>query len=140
MKEFEKLLCNYQKDENHFSSIESENCSLIQFCHGEPGFVICLMEIENKFPNTLPRSFLHWARMKCDWVIGKKGLLEKGFSLCHGISVNAYPFMQMYAIWGEKEHLKWAIHFLKHVLTRKSNKFAHSFRTPDNPHSLMEGE
>ena len=51
------------------------------------------------------QEYLEAAKKSCD-VIWKRGLLKKGYGLCHGISGNAYAFLAMYQETSDEEYLK----------------------------------
>ena len=75
------------------------------------------------------------AAKKCADVIWTRGLLKKGYGLCHGISGNAYAFLAMYQETGDEEYLKKAKRFCNFVCDYGK----HQCRTPDRPFSLFEG-
>ena len=60
---------------------------LVQFCHGSPGFVLCLESIQKYFPRLQGKidRAVTLAR-KDTW---ERGLLTKEPSLCHSIPENA---------------------------------------------------
>ncbi|CAB3242131.1 unnamed protein product [Arctia plantaginis] len=67
---------------------------LVQWCHGAPGFIaLCTLAAE-VFEDD---KYLKIAQHSCE-VIWERGLSTKGYSLCHGVSGNAYSFLQMYQI------------------------------------------
>jgi lantibiotic modifying enzyme len=45
------------------------------------------------------------AAKACADVIWSRGLLKKGFGLCHGISGNAYAFLAMYKLTDDQAYL-----------------------------------
>jgi hypothetical protein len=61
---------------------------LMQYCHGSPGFVICLAG----FPNTSLDTLLLEAG-EATWAAGP---LVKGSNLCHGTGGNGYAFLKLY--------------------------------------------
>jgi hypothetical protein len=61
---------------------------LMQFCHGAPGFVICL----GQFPGTDLDDLL-LAAGRAVWAAGP---LNKGSNLCHGTGGNGYAFLKLY--------------------------------------------
>jgi len=61
---------------------------LMQYCHGAPGFVICLSE----FPGTALDELL-LAAGEATWAAGP---LIKGSNLCHGTCGNGYAFLKLY--------------------------------------------
>jgi lantibiotic modifying enzyme len=67
------------------------------WCHGAPGAIPLFLEAYLTFKN---QDFLEAALKsgKCVW---KKGLIRKGFGLCHGISGNAYLLHSIYRVTGD---------------------------------------
>jgi len=43
--------------------------------------------------------------LKCAEVVWQRGLLRKGYGLCHGVSGNAYTFLAVYKLSGDLTHL-----------------------------------
>jgi len=81
------------------STITSNDRLLMQFCHGAPGFVICLASL----PNTTLDDLL----IAAGEAVWEAGLVAKGASLCHGTAGNGYTFLALYhrtkdAIWLER--------------------------------------
>jgi len=72
---------------NFPSSFPPGSDRLVQFCHGGPGFIICLQSLRAHFPRLQSKidSAISAAR-KDVW---KRGLLTKEPCLCHGIPTNA---------------------------------------------------
>lgn len=59
------------------------------------------------FPNRKvfgEQQYLHDA-MQCGEVIWHRGLLKKGYGLCHGAAGNAYAFLALYKLTQEPRHL-----------------------------------
>src|SRR5262249_13988403 len=61
---------------------------LVQFCHGAPGFVICLAD--------LPSTALDELLLAAGETIWAAGPLTKGSNLCHGTGGNGYAFLKLY--------------------------------------------
>jgi hypothetical protein len=61
---------------------------LLQFCHGAPGFVICLADI--------PGEALDDLLLAAGETIWAAGPLTKGSNLCHGTGGNGYAFLKLY--------------------------------------------
>jgi hypothetical protein len=61
---------------------------LVQFCHGAPGFVICLAGL----PGTALDDLL-LAAGETTWAAGP---LTKGSNLCHGTGGNGYAFLKLF--------------------------------------------
>jgi len=49
------------------------------------------------------------AAVTCGEVVWERGLLHKGYGLCHGVAGNAYTFLQLFQLTGKQEHLNRAI-------------------------------
>ena len=52
---------------------------------------------------------------KCGEVTWHRGLLKKGYGLCHGVSGNAYSFLDLYRATNDKKYLHraWMVFFEK---------------------------
>ena len=61
---------------------------LVQYCHGAPGFVICLADSPDR---SLDDLLL--AAGETTW---QAGPLRKGSNLCHGTGGNGYAFLKLY--------------------------------------------
>jgi lantibiotic modifying enzyme len=64
-----------------------------------------------------------------------RGILTKGFSLCHGIAGNALALLHLYQFTKDPLYLYRACKFAEIIIDGKP----HEFRTPDRPLSLYEG-
>lgn len=73
---------------NFPSSIESGKDTLVQFCHGAPGFALSLPLIRQYFDDTI-RGMIDNALVEARKCIWEKGLLTKAPNLCHGTTANA---------------------------------------------------
>ena len=67
--------------------ISADRDRLVQFCHGGPGFIICLRSLRSYFPDLESRIDNAIALAEAD--IWQRGLLTKVPCLCHGIASNA---------------------------------------------------
>lgn len=86
---------------------------LMQFCHGSPGFVICLADMPD------PRlDELLLAAGEATWVAGP---LNKGSNLCHGTGGNGYAFLKLYERTGDARWLERARAFAMHGIHQTSN-------------------
>ncbi|BFG02976.1 lanC-like protein 3 homolog [Drosophila madeirensis] len=104
--------------------------TLLQWCHGAPGFAYMLAKAylvfnENKYLMSLQRA--------AD-LIWQKGLLLKGPGLCHGIAGNGYVFLLLFRLTNEPQHLHRALKFV--LMLGKPHD---AQKTPDHPQSLYEG-
>jgi hypothetical protein len=68
--------------------VGDEHKKLLQFCHGAPGFVICLASL----PSTALDDVL-LAAGETTWTAGP---LAKGSNLCHGTGGNGYALLKLY--------------------------------------------
>lgn len=61
---------------------------LMQFCHGAPGFVVCLGDF--------PGAELDDVLLAAGRAVWAAGPLNKGSNLCHGTGGNGYAFLKLY--------------------------------------------
>ncbi|MBN3278603.1 LANC1 protein, partial [Polyodon spathula] len=73
--------------------------------------------------------------VQCGEVIWQRGLLKKGYGLCHGAGGNAYGFLALYKLTQDAKYLYRACKFAEWCLDYGK----HGCRTPDTPFSLFEG-
>ncbi|XP_013186554.2 glutathione S-transferase LANCL1 [Amyelois transitella] len=105
---------------------------LVQWCHGATGFVpLCLLAYQI-FEDD---KYLKIA-LQCGDVIWQRGLCSKGYSLCHGVSGNAYAFIQLYQATKNPMHLYRACCFMEWCALERPGTELHR---PDRPASLFEG-
>ena len=100
-----------------------------------------------KIPNKVKKVIIHIlclvfeskeyleAAKRCSDVIWKRGLLKKGYGLCHGVCGNAYAFLAMYKETGDARYLQKAKQFCNFACDYGSS----GCNTPDRPYSLFEG-
>ncbi|CAG9474814.1 G-protein coupled receptor, putative [Plasmodium vivax] len=130
------------EDCNVYSSIkknksQKKNDTLVQWCHGNVGFVILIIELlkcpfaPNYFVNKYSKRYLE----KMGLLIWERGLLFKGMGLCHGIAGNGIAFLYLYKHTGER---RWYIKALKYALFC-IKYFDRFYGVPDRPNSLFEG-
>jgi hypothetical protein len=81
------------------------------------------------------KSYLE-AALRCGDVVWQRGLLLKGYSLCHGVAGNGYTFLQLFRLTQEPVHLYRAAVFAEWCL---SSDVRQCSRTPDHPQSMFEG-
>ena len=115
---------------NFPSSLESDGRDkLVQWCHGAPGFVHVLSlahQVGSAAIAMPPRHVIPFlvcpclpqllggesyltAAERCGQVVWSRGLLKKGYGLCHGVAGNGFTFLQLYRLTGEPHHLHRAI-------------------------------
>ncbi len=88
------------------SGSPSPQKKLMQFCHGSPGFVICLADLPDP-----QLDGLLLAAGEATWVAGP---LAKGSNLCHGTGGNGYAFLKLYERTGDARWLERARAFAMH--------------------------
>lgn len=79
---------------------------LMQYCHGAPGFVICLADSPDPALDPVLR-----AAGEATW---QAGPLRKGSNLCHGTGGNGYAFLKLFRRFGEQRWLERARAFAMH--------------------------
>ncbi len=90
---------------------------LMQFCHGAPGFVICLGD--------WPGRQLDALLLAAGEAIWAAGPLKKGANLCHGTGGNGYAFLKLYQRSGDARWLGRARAFAMHALAQSEHDEAH---------------
>jgi hypothetical protein len=83
---------------------------LMQYCHGAPGFVICLGD----FPGDALDDLL-LAGAELTWHAGP---LRKGSNLCHGTGGNGYAFLKLFRRTGDDRWLQRARAFAMHGIAQ----------------------
>lgn len=83
---------------------------LVQFCHGAPGFVICLA----RYPSAALDALLLSAG-ETTWAAGP---LAKGANLCHGTAGNAYAFLALFERTQDQRWLERARAFAMHAIAQ----------------------
>jgi hypothetical protein len=83
---------------------------LMQYCHGAPGFVICLAGL----PGTALDDLLLEAG-EATWAAGP---LAKGSNLCHGTAGNGYAFLKLFGRTGDERWLARARAFAMHAIAQ----------------------
>lgn len=78
--------------------------------------------------------YLTAARLCAD-VSWERGVLTKGYSICHGIAGNALAILHLYQHTKEPIYLYRSYKLAEIVMDNRP----HEFRTPDRPLSLFEG-
>lgn len=102
---------------------------LMQFCHGAPGFVICLAD--------LPGHALDALLAEAGEATWAAGPLAKGSNLCHGTAGNAYAFLVLLARTRDARWRDRARAFAMHAIaqfeeeTTRLGRLRHSLWTGD---------
>ena len=102
---------------------------LMQFCHGAPGFVICLAD--------LPGTALDALLLAAGEAIWAAGPLVKGSNLCHGTGGNGYAFLKLYQRSGDPQWLARARAFAMHAIAQTE---ADALRHAQMRYSLWTGD
>jgi len=80
--------------------------TLMQFCHGAPGFVVSLADF--------PSASLDALLLEAGEAIWAAGPITKGSNLCHGTGGNRYAFLKLYGRTRERRWLERARSFAMH--------------------------
>lgn len=83
---------------------------LMQYCHGAPGFVICLAD--------MPGYALNKVLIAAGDAIWAAGPLMKGSNLCHGTGGNGYAFLKLFQRTGDSLWLQRAQSFAMHGIAQ----------------------
>ena len=102
---------------------------LLQFCHGAPGFVVCLAGL----PNTELDDLL----VAAGETIWTAGPLAKGSNLCHGTGGNGYALLKLYERTGDAQWLARARAFAMHGIAQTEQ---HAARYGQGRYSLWTGD
>lgn len=113
------------------SSLGSESDRLVQWCHGAPGFINLLTLAYKEFGDVQYQQ----AALDCGDVVWQRGICTKGYSICHGVSGNAYTFLELYQMTKDIKHLHRAASFAEWCLSRPK----YQEHPPDRPYSFFEG-
>jgi hypothetical protein len=100
-----------------FGTQREADKKLLQFCHGAPGFVICLAS----FPGDELDELLA-AAGETVWAAGP---LAKGANLCHGTGGNGYALLTLYRRSGDPRWLERARAFAMHGIRQVERDAAH---------------
>ncbi|KAK6515435.1 hypothetical protein TWF506_007770 [Arthrobotrys conoides] len=87
----EKILA-LQADNGNWLTYEDGGEDLVQFCHGAPGMIWCLLPLRKYYPDL--REKIDEAIEKARKVVWERGLLTKEPCLCHGITGNAFALAE----------------------------------------------
>jgi hypothetical protein len=107
----------------------SDRALLMQYCHGAPGFVVCLADL----PGTDLDELLV-AAGEATWVAGP---LRKGSNLCHGTAGNGYAFLKLHRRTRDAQWLARARAFAMHAIDQFDE---HADRYGQLRYSLWTGD
>lgn len=113
----------------HFDNTSDVNKRLLQFCHGAPGFVVCLAD--------LPGTALDDLLIAAGETIWAAGPLRKGSNLCHGTGGNGYAFLKLHARTRNVVWLERARAFAMHGIAQTHE---HAARYGQGRYSLWTGD
>ena len=102
---------------------------LMQYCHGAPGFIVCLAD--------LPGTALDTLLVAAGEAVWAAGPLLKGSNLCHGTGGNGYAFLKLYERTGNALWLDRARAFAMHGIAQTR---VHARRHGQLRHSLWTGD
>lgn len=102
---------------------------LLQFCHGSPGFVICLAG--------LPCADLDDLLLAAGETIWSAGPLTKGSNLCHGTGGNGYALLKLYQRTRDPLWLERARSFAMHGIAQTQED---ALRYGQSRYSLWTGD
>lgn len=117
---------NWRPELDHASEAQKR---LLQFCHGAPGFVICLADL----PGTALDSLL----LAAGETIWSAGPLAKGSNLCHGTGGNGYAFLKLYRRTRDPLWLERARSFAMHGIAQTQEA---ALRFGQSRYSLWTGD
>ncbi|KAK6531321.1 hypothetical protein TWF281_008132 [Arthrobotrys megalospora] len=81
-----------QTDSGNWLSCEDGGSDLVQWCHGAPGMIWCLIPLRKYYPDLQDK--IDAAITKAQRVVWERGLLTKEPCLCHGITGNAFALAE----------------------------------------------
>ena len=113
-------------------SVTAASDGLVQFCHGAPGFVLCLQSLKPHFQNSTLTSKIDKAIDLARNDVWNRGLLTKTPCLCHGIAGNAL------ALAGQKQFEHFLAYMTSEVLEKRG--WLASAGRSDEFAGLYEGE
>ncbi|KAL6254955.1 hypothetical protein P5V15_014297 [Pogonomyrmex californicus] len=116
---------------NFPSSTSNSSDRLVQWCHGAPGIAVLFCLAYKIFEDS---TFLETA-IQCGEVTWQRGLLRKGYSICHGVAGNGYTFLHLFQQTKDIKYLYRACKFAEWCFHYGS----HQNQSPDRPFSLFEG-
>lgn len=119
---------------------------LLHWCHGAPGTVYTLYHAHKLKVLGEDKTILRSLDQALQ-TVWERGLLRKGFGLCHGIAGSGYTFLMMYRYTGSEEYLYKAHKMAEAIRSDEIGKEVEVFVDPqrysvgvaDFPYSLMEG-
>ncbi|KAL8585895.1 hypothetical protein ACOMHN_019310 [Nucella lapillus] len=125
-------LLKFQQPSGNFPAVLAEpKDHLVHWCHGAPGLASLWALAYQVYKDS---RYLQAAE-RCGEVTWQRGLLMKGYGLCHGTAGNAYAFLALFRLTQDQRHLYRACKFAEWCF----HYGLHGCRVPDTPYSLFEG-
>lgn len=116
---------------NYPACIGDNRDLLVHWCHGAPGVIYMLTQACKLFQDG---NYLADAA-QCAENSWQRGLLKKGYGICHGVAGNAYSLLAMFNLTHDLKYLYRACKFAEWCMDYGE----HGCRIPDAPFSLFEG-
>eukprot|EP00567_Pseudictyota_dubia_P000815 CAMPEP_0197467160 /NCGR_PEP_ID=MMETSP1175-20131217/65425_1 /TAXON_ID=1003142 /ORGANISM="Triceratium dubium, Strain CCMP147" /LENGTH=1257 /DNA_ID=CAMNT_0043003223 /DNA_START=3 /DNA_END=3776 /DNA_ORIENTATION=+ len=124
--------------------IGSTEDELVHWCHGSPGLP-AMLYVAGKVD---PFPTLQVAALRAGGDVWRRGVLLKGNGLCHGLAGNAYAFLSLYRMTGNRNWIFRARAFatlmydswVQQAIQRQPDPQRFAVGVPDSPCSLMEGK
>jgi len=130
------MMKNRFPSSNYPSSEGSTTDRLVHWCHGAPGVALTLCKAAQMFPED--EDFKE-AAVDAGEIVWNRGLLRR-VGICHGISGNAYVFLALYRLTGERKYLYRAKAFASFLLDKAYALISSGqMHGGDHPYSLFEG-
>ena len=114
-------------------TVPPTNDKLLHWCHGAPGAIHLLLKAHEIWPNNVDCYFTR--AQHCAESIWTRGLLKKGYGLCHGVAGNTYAFVAMWKVTNDPKYLYKAALFAEWCFEYGKRNCP----VPDRPLSLFEG-
>lgn len=88
---------------------------LLQICHGAPGMIVCMAELDQPIDDLL---------IEAGETIWRAGPLAKGSNLCHGTAGNGFAFLKLFARTKDELWLTRARAFAMHAIAQNQAEVA----------------
>jgi hypothetical protein len=123
-------------------NVVNTNDKLVHWCHGAPGLVPMLCAAADAYHEQRQRYLV--AAAQAAGVISQRGLLHKGFGICHGVGGNGLAMLRLH--YAQPDDGVWLAEATRFGLFACLPACAEGEEvkkllliTPDRPHSLFEG-
>jgi len=122
-----------QASNKNFLSRPEGSDHLVQWCHGAPGVIPLLLKYNSMFNSTAAMK----AAKEASELVFEKGLLKKGFGICHGIAGNMHCLLQMYHATSDAKYWRMVMYYANTIANATYQQSL--LLKPDCPYSLFEG-